>query len=153
MTNVPFVQPFNVGLTAGFAVGYTIIRGQEGIPDTVGVLEFYTKQNERWVATGIPESDFRGRRFFVNPMDSHRSDEKWFLVWGNRLGDTGARLNVRLYSFDGSSVRTIWERTDLSTGTIKVLENAIELEYDERYKAPVSERISKKFYITPSGLQ
>ena len=81
VTNAPVVKPFTRGPTVGFAVAYTILRGNEAVPDSIGMLEFYAKQNGVWISAGIPESDFEGRTFVVSPIDSHRPDEGWYLVW------------------------------------------------------------------------
>lgn len=86
-------------------------------------------------------------------MASGAADEAWYLVWGSRLGDTGARLDLRLYGFNGTSVRLISRRDDLIGGVIQVSDRSVTLEYDKEYHAPERDRIREVMLVTPGGLK
>jgi hypothetical protein len=70
---------------------------------------------------------------------------------GKAFGDTGSRLQVRLYSFDGVGVRTVWQRDELTGGLVSVAGRSVTLEYDKEYHS--TERIHETLHVTPDGLQ
>jgi len=55
----------------------------------------------------------------VNPPGL--AGESWFLAWGFKIGDSGARLAIRLYAFNGDEVRVVWKRDGLAAGTLRSL--------------------------------
>jgi hypothetical protein len=152
-TNTPLVQCFSLKTEPYCFAAYTILRGGEGIPDSQAYLDFFPKNGGDTEPTGIPASDFRGFRFFVKKVSAMVPFQEWVLVWGNRIGDTGYRLNARLYSFDGSQVATLWQLDDVSGGVLEVSSDSVRLEFDPYYHAPHTERKVQVFHFTPKGLQ
>lgn len=152
-TNTPLVQCFSLKTEPYCFAAYTILRGGEGIPDSQAYLDFFLGKAGNAEPFGIPASDFRGSRFFVKEVAALVPFQEWVLAWGNRIGDTGYRLNARLYSFDESHVATLWQLNDVSGGVLEVSDDSIRLEYDSYYGAPYIERKVQVFHFTPNGLQ
>lgn len=91
------------------AVGYVLLQGGDFIPDTQPYLEFWDQTNDTWSmrAESPRRADFRGRDFFISQIDPGVPGEVWFLAWGMTIGNPGNPVDVRLYAFDGSAVRTV----------------------------------------------
>jgi hypothetical protein len=104
----PFADFFQLNGIKSLAVGYVILRGNQAIPDTQPYLEFYDQANGAWVikAEAPTRSDFRGHTFCVSELDSGIAAEAWFLAWGVMIGNPAAPVDLRLYAFDGNTVRT-----------------------------------------------
>lgn len=158
MTNVPFAERFEIYGQPGLAVGFVVLRGGSGIPDTLPVVQFYIKTGE-WKLGAETDADFHGCTFMISSLDSPVPSETWWLVWGQTIGDTGARRKVRLYAFDGGSLRTVWQRNELEAGSVKVAKDGktIVLEYyrkvgtPELPRAPL--RIREEWVLTLNGPQ
>jgi len=155
--NVPFAETFELAGKAGVAVAFGILRGGEAIPDTLPVLQFYVKEPEGWVLRSEVDSDFRGRTFSVARLESPSLLETWWLAWGQTIGDTGARRKVRLYSFDGDTVKTLWQRDGLEAARVRVAEDkkTIILDYYQRQGSPEAPRpplhIREEWVVTLEG--
>lgn len=106
------------------------MSGGFAIPDITAYIQFYSLESGRWSLQGEVGPEFEGRAFSVASLHSPRAGEVWYLVWGRRIGDTAARLRVHLYSFDGRTVKKIWERDGLRGGAVRVSEDRIILDYD-----------------------
>jgi hypothetical protein len=76
-------------------------------------------------------AEFAGTAFSMSAISSKAPNELWYLVWGKMIGDTGARVKIRLYGFDGQQVRTIWQRDDLRGGSLTVSPDEIKLDHFE----------------------
>ena len=153
---MPFAQFFQVSGAQSVAVGYVILQGVAAIPDTQPYLEFYDRANGSWESKGEAptRSDFRGCTFVVSRMNSPLPAESWFLAWGTTIGDTGTRLKIRLYAFDGATVRTVWKRDGLIAGEIKVSADSINLEYNREYKSSDPDSIAHEtLHVSANGLQ
>ena len=61
----------------------------------------------RWVKTAQApvEEEFHEFTFFFDRLNVKDQTKSWFLVYGNRVGDTGFRMKVRLFSYDGTAVK------------------------------------------------
>jgi hypothetical protein len=159
VTNTPFVERFQIFGQPGLTVAFVIVRGGSGIPDTLPVLQFYTKEWGEWKLRAETDTDFHGCTFMVSSLDSPVLGESWWLAWGQRYGDTGARRKVRLYAFDGETVKTVWQRDDLLAGSISVAKDrkTIVLEYYRKVGTPEQPRpdlrIREEWYLTPNGPQ
>jgi hypothetical protein len=155
-TDVPFAKLFDLNGIKSLAVGYVVLQGNEAIPDTQPYLEFYDRMNGLWErkAEASTQSDFRGCTFFVSKMKSPISTESWFLTWGKTIGDTGSRLKIRLYAFDGVTVRTVSKRDELIAGEITVSADSVSLEYDREYKSTdPNNRVHESLHVSSDGLQ
>ncbi|MGH9470920.1 MAG: hypothetical protein ACRD1N_11340 [Terriglobia bacterium] len=82
-----------------------------------------------------------------------------FFVYGNRLGKSQPRMTAVLYSFDGSTLKELWERQDLYDGKIDVTPETVTLRYlieheyvqaVERNQLPPGHEAIYK--VTPEGL-
>ena len=156
--STPFSQMFVLGDARGVAVAYELLAGTATAaePDNYPYFEFYNKENGEWkLKVQAPtQSEFNDCTFFVHPIDSPTKTEVWFLVSGFKIGDTGTRLKVRLYSYDGLSLRTVWQRNGLTRGEVSVSNNVITLEYDRKYQsADPDNRVHEEFQAVPDGLQ
>lgn len=151
-TNTPYSKCFALNGDPYCLAAYTILRGSEGIPDSQCYIDFFSGRNGP-EPVSIGSSDFRGHAFFVKEVPAKLSGQEWVLAWGSVLGDTGARLSARLYSFDGERIKTIWSRDGLSAGHIEILDGFVRLDYDPYYHSLVSERKTETLYFTPNGLQ
>ena len=111
---------------------FAVLTGGEGIPDVSAYIKFYSKEAGIWKLEADTGSEFAGCAFSVAAIHgSPTPNEVWYLAWGMVIGDTGARLKMRLYAFDGASVRTVWEQSGLRGGHVSVSGNQITLDYDE----------------------
>ena len=157
-TNVPFVDRFQILGQPGMAVAFAVLRGGSGIPDTLPVLQFYTKESGEWTLRAETDADFHGCTFMISSLESPVTGQSWWLSWGQTIGDTGARRKVRLYGFDGKELKTVWQRDELSAGTIAVGKDhkTVTIEYyrkegtPERPRPPV--RVHEEWYVTLKGL-
>jgi hypothetical protein len=81
-----------------------------------------------WVKVGETGSDFASSTFFVRPIDSPVGNEHWFLLYGNTIGDTGVRLRMQIVSYNGATLRTVWQKAELvRTYVQQVRGNLVEL--------------------------
>jgi hypothetical protein len=150
-TNTPFAEVFVLNRRQNLAVAYTILRGGVAIPDSEPYLDFYTENGGKWELKGTAATDLQSSSLFVRRLAGPFPEQSWYLVWGNRLGESGSRLNMRLYGFDGNSVRTIWQRDDLEGGTVEVTDNSVTLEYFKKYHD--AESVHEVLYVMPDGLR
>lgn len=151
-TNTPFAEYSKVNGERTLLVAYTILRGGEGIPDSLPVLDFYVQTSSEWELKDTAPTDLTASTLFIRRMDSPLAGELWYLVWGNRLGDTGTRLRIRLYAFNGAKVRTVWKSSDLTHGVMQeVAAKSITFNYEKVYNS--GQRTYENLYITPNGLE
>jgi hypothetical protein len=140
------------------AAAFVMLRGGSGIPDTLPVLQFYTKESGEWKLRTETDADFHGCTFMVSSVESPVAGRSWWLSWGQTIGDTGARRKVRLYSFDGKELKTVWQRDELSDGNVAVGKDrkTVTIEYYRKEgtagvpRPPV--RVHEEWYVTPNGL-
>jgi hypothetical protein len=138
-------------LAAGYTLGWSDY-------DRVNVVALFESRggNTRLatVTDFIPRTDIH-YQFLPSPEpDSFR-----FFIYGARLGKSDPRLSVLLYSFDGQTLKLLWETRDLFDGKLEVDENTVVIRYlkEDEYiretshgrKPPRHEAIYK---ITPGGL-
>ena len=154
-TDKPFVDLLNLNGTKEMAAGYVMARGAQAIPDTQPYLEFYSQLAGAWrfQAEAPTRSDFRGHTFSVARMNSGVPGEAWFLAWGIKIGNTGAPLSVRLYAFDGTTVRTVWRRDGLVAGDLSATSDTVTLEYDREYPRTLNSGVREVLHITANGLE
>ncbi len=151
--NIPFGKLFTLDGIQTLAVGYVILQGGDAIPDTQAYLEFYDKSSGVWKkkASAPTRSDFERLTFSLAQLKSGVPGEAWFLAWGTIIGSSHGSKNVYLYAFDGSTVRTIWQRKQLPGGTVTAAADSVTLEYEDN-QAPDG-RAQEVLHVTASGLQ
>jgi hypothetical protein len=132
-TQIPFADLGDINGTPSLAVAFAVMGGGDGIPDVRPYIQFYSSPAGEWQPRGEVGSDFNGTAFHVARIKSPISSQVWYLAWGTVIGDTGARLKLRLYTFDGFDVKTTWVRDNLRGGslTLSASGDQITLEYDE----------------------
>jgi len=150
-TNTPWAAFISLNGAPVLAASYGIVRGGGALPNTHSYLEFYELGNGAPHLKTAANLDFDGRTLYVAQVDAGLAGQAWILAWGRAFGDTGGRLRLRLYAFDGTEVRTIWQRDELTWGQVTVSGGAVTLEYDKRYHS--SERVRETLYVTPDGLK
>jgi hypothetical protein len=152
----PFADLSNLNGTRTLVTAFVVLSGGEGIPDVRAYIQFYSRATGVWKMHAEVGDDFRGTDLFAAPIESPIPSEIWYLAWGKTIGDTGARLKLRLYGFDGSSVRAISRRDDLQAGTVKLSKGLVVLEYSEPApygRAAPEGRITEVLRPTANGLE
>lgn len=117
---LPFVHTSTAQGIPAMAAAFAVYSGGFGIPEVSAHLQFYSKLGGRWGLVAEAGEGFKDRIFAVAPLRSPVEGQVWYLAWGMVIGDTGARLKVKLYAFDGFSMRTVWSRDALRGGSVRV---------------------------------
>ena len=125
-----FVEFGRAGNIRVLVVGFSIYRGGRAIPDTRPYMQFYAHESGSWILKGEVGLELRGC-FWSHLQVKGRGNSK-LLYWlsGTRYGDTGSRLRVQLFEFDGSEVRPLWQREGLVRGQLTVAGDRFSIEYD-----------------------
>lgn len=132
---------------------FMILEGGYGIPDSLSYIQFYSSDGEGYKLKAEVSDDFRQFMFQVRRVPSSNPNEVWYLVWGTRWGDNGARMRVRLYGFDGSSLRTIYQREGLYGGSLTVSGDRVDISYqDFERRFIVEQAIHEHYRIGGDGL-
>lgn len=150
--NTPFAHFFSLNGYQSLAVAYAIMEGGEGIPDSQSFLDFYVRRNDEWKLRTVAGSDFRSSTFSVYAIPAGLVGESWFLACGHHFGDSGGRLTLRLYAFDGDEARVIWKRDELSHGDVEVSGNTVKLNYWKNWQ-DYGSFTEESLHVTPNGLQ
>lgn len=148
-----FAQPWK-GATlvgAGYTLGWTDY-------DRANVLALFEMRGGKTrlaaVTPFVPRTDLH-YEFLNAPV----SEDFWFMVWGHRLGKSQSRLSAVLYSYDGQTLKSLWETRDAYDGKIDVERDRVLVRYlkEDEYVRAV-ERKSKPprheaiYRISPQGL-
>lgn len=151
-TNMPFAKLFSLNGIQSAAIAYVIMRGGSAIPDTQTHLVFYDTVTGNWAkkASAPTLRDFEGYTFSVVELNSGVPSEAWFLAWGYPFGSSHASMRIRLYSFDGLTVRTTWKRENLDGGKVSADGDTVTIDFIDT-KDPSIER-HETFYVSPNGL-
>jgi hypothetical protein len=152
MGNTPYVQFLGTDSNRSLAVAYGILLGGDIIPKTRPYLELYRQASGDWSLKATVGAEMNDATFFIKEMNPGIPGEDWFLTWGTTVGDTGARLRLFLYAFDGRQVRTIWSREGLSEGLVQVHPDSIILDYNRAYN-DYSTHVHEMLHVTPNGLK
>ncbi len=150
-SNTPFAEFVEFSGAQMLAVSYGILRSGGALPNSHPYLEFYAPENGEWQLRAQANLDFDRCSFFVSSMDAALPGQAWFLAWGRVFGDTGGRLRLRLFAFDGTGVKGIWQRDALHAGVATVSRKSVVLEYDREYRS--SERVRETLYPSLDGLR
>jgi hypothetical protein len=136
VTNTPFVLTASLAGDPVYISAYLIYRGGVGMPDTKAVIQAFSRRGGGYMVHGEAGAIFDRHGLFIVPVQAHLPGEIWFLAYGVRLGDNASRLDVVLYSFDGSNLMRIWEKRHLARGEVEIIPQGLELRYMDqvRYK-------------------
>jgi hypothetical protein len=87
-------------------------------------------------------------------------DDLRFFIYGFRPGKSQPRLSVILYSFDGQSLKPLWQSLDVYDGKIDFLHDKVTIRYlkedeyvqavEEKHKPP---RHLATYQLTSAGIQ
>lgn len=153
LTNSPAAYPLG-GEKAALAVTFEIYRGGAGTPNLIPFFEVFQKKQNVWVRLGSAGTDFDTSTFFVHAIDAGRAKETWFLLSGRKIGDTGSRLHLDILSYDGSSLRSIWNISDLPRTEIgEVARDHIILTGDGTDSKGKYAVFTERWDISPEGLK
>ena len=127
------------------------MEGGEGIPDSQPFIDFYVERNGEWKLQAVTGSEFRASTYYVSSIPPGLAGESWFLAWGFKIGDSGARLAIRLYAFNGDGVRVVWKRDGLAGGNVEVSGNTVAISYFRQRSD--AEATTEILHVAPNGLQ
>lgn len=147
-TNVPFADAFRLYGEPG------IVTANYGSSQYVPpFIDFYLRVDGIWTLRATTGAEFSDSTFFISRLPSPLAGQLWYLAWGHVIGDSSTSLKLRLYSFDGTSVRTVWKRDGLVGGSVSVSGSKVTLEHEKDYHQPNESRVSEILYVTPNGLE
>ncbi len=131
------------------ALSYEIDRGGDAVPDLRPYFEVFKRIGVGWEKAGEEGSDFVASTFYVQPLEAPTEGEHWFLLYGNRIGDTGVRLRLEVVSYDGNKLRSVWKRFDIPWTYVDAIQGShIVLKGRERNWLEFAER----WDVVPGGL-
>jgi len=134
------------------AVAFEILQGPTAIPQPESHIHFYVNSSNFWYLAAEAPKDLDKLAVRIQGIESPVPGEVWILAWGKRNGDTGSRVYARLYAFDGSSVRTVWQQDALTGGALKVSGDRISVTYYEPSRWRIDPPNLEEYTITPTGL-
>lgn len=153
VTNLPIVFRLPDS-KAAVAVGFVLYRGGAGAPDLRPYFEVFQKDGQDWGAVGEVGASFAQRTFYVRPINAAKTGDNWFLLWGHRIGDSGARLRLAIAAYDGTSIREIWSLDGLTgTRVAGVFGDHIVLEGEVTNQRGRAEEFRERFDIVADGLK
>lgn len=149
-----FVQPWKDSQL--IAVGYTLGWSDYDRANVVALFESRDGKTRLGAFTNfVPRTDLHYEFLGASGNDDFR-----FFIYGTRLGKSHPRLTAILYSFDGKSLRPLWETHDVYDGKMEVGREKIVIRYlrEEEYIREIAEhrhppRHEAAYKITPQGLE
>lgn len=149
-----FARPWK-GATL-YGVGYTLGWSDYDRANVISLFKLGQGQLQPAATTHfVPHTDLH-YEFMMPPP---RGDF-WFIAYGTRLGKSQRRLTAILYSFDGASLKSLWQVQDAYDGRISVGENWLRIRYlrEEEYIRETAHRRKPPRYealykATPKGLE
>jgi len=129
---------------------FEILQGAAAIPEPEPYIQFYVNMSNFWYLAAEAPRDLSKFAMKVQSVVSPVPGEMWILAQGKHNGDNRARVYARLYAFDGTSVRTVWERDALHGGEINVTDDRITVTYYDPGKWDPANR--EEYAITSTGL-
>lgn len=148
-----FMRPWKGGALIG--AGYTLGWSDFDRVNTLALFRIRAGKSRLAAVTNfVPRTDLN-----YAFLPSSASGDFRLLVYGNRLGKSQPRLTAALYSFDGTSLKQIWQRQDLYQGRLKVAPQNVTLTYliENEYIQAVQQgqlppRHEAIYQVTPQGL-
>lgn len=148
-----FVRPWRGGKLIG--AGYTLGWSQFDRVNCVALFEMKGgKTSQAAVTNFVPGAELAYAFLPLSTSGAFR-----FIIYGNRLGKSQPRMTAALYSFNGSTLKKLWERQDLYDGKIQVTPQNVILRYlkeqeyvnaVERNQLPPGHEAI--YSVTPEGL-
>jgi hypothetical protein len=144
-----------------YGVGYTLGWSDYDRANVIGIFESRQKEVRQVAVTQfVPHTDLH-YAFLTPPAGlTPPGGNFWFVAYGNRLGKSQRRLTAALFSFDGKSLRSLWQVQDAYDGRIKVEPNEVSIRYlkeDEYIKETARghkpPRYESTYKVTTTGLE
>ncbi|HTS67769.1 MAG TPA: hypothetical protein VMO17_02200 [Terriglobia bacterium] len=137
---------------AGYTLGWTDF-------DRQNVVAIFTSSGGKshlvTVTNFIPRTDLHYEGLPQLAWDDFR-----FFIWGDRLGKSQLRLSVVLYSFDGHTLKSLWESRDMYDGEMNVMKDKVTIAYlkEDEYIHAVQRkdkppRYLATYQLTAAGIQ
>jgi hypothetical protein len=149
-----FAEPWKGALLigAGYSLGWTDIDRV----NTVALFENREGKSRLAAVTNfIPRADVRYEFVKVPGIDDFR-----FFVYGFKLGKSHPRLAAILYSYDGQTLKSLWQIDDVYDGKMTVEGDQVVVRFlkEDEYIREVAHRRKPPRYeavykITPQGLE
>jgi hypothetical protein len=107
-------------LRNGFSlvVGYMLVRGGNAVNESAVSIRGYHAEAGQFRFSDSTGQDFDGYGLFVRQLASPVAGESWLFVWGPLSGFNGNKVRIRLYAFDGTKFRTVWDPGDVLNMTV-----------------------------------
>jgi hypothetical protein len=147
------VKPWNGGqlIAAGYTFGWSDF-------DRVNCVALFQRKagtvRMAAVTNFVPQTDLHYAFLPPSPAGDFR-----LIIYGNKLGKSQPRLTAILYSFDGNSLKNLWEKQDLYNGKIEVTPQTVTLRYlvEREYIQAVEQGALPPgheaiYAVTPEGL-
>jgi hypothetical protein len=119
-----FARPWKQATVYG--VGYTLGWSDYDRSNVIAV--FFHDGGQAHLATVthfVPHTDIHYAFMASSPSE----EDFQFLVYGTRLGKSQRRLTAILYSFNGQTLKTLWQLQDAYDGRIRVAPDALTVRY------------------------
>jgi hypothetical protein len=137
---------------AGYTLGWTDF-------DKQNVVAIYTSSAGKSIPVTVthfvPRTDLN-----YEPLPQLGWDDLRFFIYGNRLGKSQPRLSAILYSFDGKTLKPLWDKRDIYDGDMTVDKDKVLIKFlkEDEYVAAVERgrhpsRYLATFQLTPAGMQ
>lgn len=149
-----FAQPWNgqTVIGAGYTLGWTDFDRQDVVAIFVSNAG---KSHLATVTNFVPRTDLH-----YEMLPQLAWNDLRFFIYGFRLGKSQLRLSVVLYSFDGQTLKSLWESRDLYDGKLDVDKDKVSIRYlkEDEYVRAV-ERNEKPprhlatYQLTAAGMQ
>lgn len=149
-----FAQPWNgeIIIGAGYTLGWTDY-------DRQNVLAIFASKNGKsrlvTVTHPVPRIDLH-----YETLPQLAWTDLRFFLYGFRPGKSQLRLSVVLYSFNGQTLKPLWEDHDIYDGKIEFINDKVEIRYlkeDEYVQAVEGNRQPPRYLdtyrLTASGIQ
>jgi len=149
-----FAEPWKGGLLigAGYSLGWTDI-------DRVNTVALFENREGKTrlaaITNFIPRADVRYEFVKAPGTDDFR-----FFVYGFKLGKSHPRLTAVLYSYDGQTLKSVWQIDDVYDGKLTVEDDQVIIRFlkEDEYIREVAQRRKPPRYetiykITAQGLE
>ncbi len=149
-----YAEPWKGGVVVG--AGYTLGWSDYDRVNVVALFESRVgKTHLVALMNFVPRTDLH-YQFLL----SAGSDDFRFLIYGTRLGKSHPRLTAILYSFDGETLKSLWETRDVYDGKMTVEPEKVIIRYlrEEEYVRETTQgrkppRHEATYKVTPQGLE
>ena len=120
-----FEKPFGTGELVG--LGYSLGWDQFNRSSVVALFQINNGSAQQvGVSQFTPYVDLQ---FYLFNPPGPEADQVWFLAYGTRLGKSHPRLSAILYSYDGKTLQSAWEKTDIYDGRIRIDSDRVTINY------------------------